>query len=142
MRLSKAQRLSRRLGIQGKLIVCFMVLLVGGLGTSYYFFLREARTALKQDSAERAGSLAYTLAMASRVPLDNLDKAELNRMVRELVKSDDIVNVAFADDSGRVLVSYCVDPDFQWKDVMPTGASIRRNSCRRGRVSREFWASI
>ena len=62
-----------------------------------------------------------TLAMASRVPLDDSDQDELERMARQFVKNEDIVNVAFADASGKVLAAYCPDPDFHWQELTPDG---------------------
>jgi signal transduction histidine kinase len=120
-RLNKARGFSRRLGLQGKLIICFMLLLMAALGGSHYVFLRESRAALQQGAAQRAICLAQTLAMASRIPLDNGDKTELASMARELVKNEAIVNVAFADSSGTVLAAYCPDPDFHWQELTPQG---------------------
>ena len=97
------------------------MLLVAALSGSHYFFLRESRAALHRGAAKRAVCVAETLAMAGRVPLDESDQEELARMAREFVKNEDIVNVAFADASGKVLAAYCPDPDFHWQDLTPDG---------------------
>jgi len=89
-------KISRRLGLQGKLIVCFMMLLIAALGGSHYMFMNESRRMLLHSMTQRATSLAQTLAMASRIPIDTGDVRELARMAREFVKNDDIVNVAFS----------------------------------------------
>jgi signal transduction histidine kinase len=115
------RRTSNRLGLQGKLIVCFMMLLVAALGGSHYLFLHESRAALWHAATQRGMSLAQTLAMASRIPLDSDDKPELSRMAREFVKNADIVNVAFADAKGKVLAAASPDPDFHWQDLTPDG---------------------
>jgi len=112
---------SRRLGLQGKLIICFMMLLVSALGGSHYVFLTESRAALWNGATQRAMSLAQTLAMASRIPIDLTDREELTRMSREFVKNEDIVNVAFSDASGKVLAAFCPDPDFHWQELTPDG---------------------
>src|SRR3712207_1827285 len=74
------RRLSARLGLQGKLIVCFMMLLLTALGGSYWLFLREARTNLWRSISERNVSLAQTLAMAATAPLYESDLRELTRI--------------------------------------------------------------
>ncbi len=121
LRLNAARGVSQRLGLQGKLIICFMMLLTAALGGSHWVFLRESRAALRQGASQRAICVAQTLAMASRIPLDNYDKEELGRMAREFVKNENIVNVAFADSGGTVLAAYCPDPDFHWQDLTPDG---------------------
>src|SRR5438034_7401956 len=80
------RRVSARLGLQGKLIVCFMFLLVLAMSGSYWLFLREARANLRRTAGERTASLAQTLAMAASQPLDTSDLRELNRMSKDFVK--------------------------------------------------------
>jgi len=120
-RILGLRRASKRLGLQGKLIVCFMMLLMAALGGSHYVFLRESRAALWHGATQRGLSLAQTLAMASRIPLDSNDVPELARMAREFVKNEEIVNVAFSDASGNILAAACPDPDFHWQDLTPDG---------------------
>ena len=98
-----------------------MMLLVAALGGSHFVFLRESRAALLHGASQRALCVAQTLAMAGRIPLDDVDKDELSKMAREFVKNEEIVNVAFADASGRVLAAFCPDPDFHWQDLTPDG---------------------
>src|SRR5258708_925828 len=90
------RRLSARLGLQGKLIVCFMFLLVLAMSGSYWLFLRESRANVWRNASERTASLAQTLAMAATAPLDTTNYAELTRMSKDFVKNDDVVGVAFA----------------------------------------------
>src|SRR6266567_339646 len=71
------RRVSARLGLQGKLIVCFMFLLVLAMSGSYWLFLRESRANLWRNTCERTASLAQTLAMAATAPLDTSDFPEL-----------------------------------------------------------------
>ncbi|HEX8524018.1 MAG TPA: HAMP domain-containing sensor histidine kinase [Tepidisphaeraceae bacterium] len=120
-KVGRARGWSQRLGLQGKLIICFMMLLVAALGGSHFVFLRESRAALLHGASQRALCVAQTLAMAGRIPLDDVDKDELSKMAREFVKNEEIVNVAFADASGRVLAAFCPDPDFHWQDLTPDG---------------------
>src|SRR2546422_8721759 len=94
------RRVTARLGLQGKLIVCFMFLLVLAMSGSYWLFLRESRANLWRNSSERTASLAQTLAMAATAPLDTSDVAELNRMSKDFVKNDNVVGVAFAAPTG------------------------------------------
>src|SRR5439155_11239550 len=77
------RRLSARLGLQGKLIVCFMFLLVLAMAGSYWLFLRESRATLWHNASERTASLAQTLAMAATAPLDTSNYSELTRMSKD-----------------------------------------------------------
>src|SRR6185436_12999161 len=74
------RRLSARLGLQGKLVICFMSLLLFTLTCSYWLFLRESRDTMWRATCERATNLAQTLAMAAREPLAKSDERELKHM--------------------------------------------------------------
>src|SRR5687768_10908270 len=85
------RRVTAKLGLQAKLVICFMFLLLIALTCSYWLFLRESRATMWRETCERAVTLAQTLGMAAREPLNNADVAELHRMSRDFVKNDDLV---------------------------------------------------
>ena len=58
------------LGLQGKLIVCFMFLLLIALGGSYWLFLRETRDACGGARRARRGARADAWRMAATGPLE------------------------------------------------------------------------
>ena len=70
-------RASARIGLQGKLVVCFMALLLIALSCSYWLFLRESRDSMWRATCERAVDLAQTLAMAVRDPMQTSNQREL-----------------------------------------------------------------
>jgi signal transduction histidine kinase len=107
------RRAAARLSLQGKLILCFMMLLLIALSASYCLFLREARTNLWRSSCERTVALAQTLSMAATGPLDSNDTANLTRISKDFVKNDNIVGVAFANSAGQVVAWACQDPDYR-----------------------------
>ena len=111
------RRVTARLGLQGKLIVCFMFLLVLAMSGSYWLFLRESRANLRRTAGERTASLAQTLAMAASQPLDTSDTRELVRMSKDFVKNDDVVGVAFAAPTGQVIAWASQDPDLGPQDL-------------------------
>ncbi|MEO6434331.1 MAG: HAMP domain-containing sensor histidine kinase [Tepidisphaeraceae bacterium] len=111
------RRATARLGLQGKLILCFMVLLLIAMGGSYWLFLRETRESMWRSSCERDTSLAQTMALAATGPLEGNDLAELTRISRDFVKNDSIAGVAFSASTGQTLTVACHDPDFRPSDL-------------------------
>jgi signal transduction histidine kinase len=111
------RRFTARLGLQGKLIVCYMFLLLLAMSASYWLFLREARTNLWRSVNGRTASLAQTLAMAATAPLDAGDERELARMSKDFVKNDDVVGVAFASATGEIVAWASQDPDLRAQDL-------------------------
>src|SRR3954470_3350671 len=89
------RRLSAKLGLQAKLVICFMVLLLIALTCSYWLFLRESRDTMWRATCERAVNLAQTLALAAREPLETSNSHEVAAMSKDFVKNDDIVGVSF-----------------------------------------------
>jgi hypothetical protein len=102
-RSSWYRRVTARLGLQGKLIICFMLLLLIAMSGSYYLFLRETRATLWHALCERIVNISQSLAMAATQPLDEGDVAQLTRMSREFVKNDDMVSVVYCDALGKAI---------------------------------------
>ena len=105
------RRISARLSLQGKLVLCFMFLLLIALGGSYSLFLRETRATMWRATAERTVSLAQTLAMAGAGPLETGDEKEITRICKAFIKNDGIVGVGFASPSGRLIAYSCSNPE-------------------------------
>src|SRR5688572_16480015 len=115
------RRATARLGLQGKLIICFMTLLLIALCGSYYLFLRETRATLWHAVSERIVNVSQSLAMAATQPLDQGDVAELTRIAKAFVKNDDIVSVAFSDAAGKAITGASQDPDYRKSNLDVTG---------------------
>src|SRR5437763_2994077 len=104
-------RVSARPGLQGKLTVCFMALLLGALGGSCSLFVDESRKVLDHVAGEQALTITNALGMASQTPLENGDRPELTRIGTDLLKNRSIVAVAFFDTNGKLLSVACKDPE-------------------------------
>ena len=111
------RRASARLGLQGKLIVCFMFLLLLALFGSYWLFLRETRASMWHSSSERAVALAQTMALAATGPLEENDLRELTRISKDFVKNDSVAGVSFSSPTGQSLTAACKDPDLRPQDL-------------------------
>src|SRR4051794_31099484 len=78
------RRISARTGLQGKLVLGFMLLLTVSMGSALWLFLNENHIALDRASGEQSRVMSQTMAMASEAPLSRLDLPELNRMAATL----------------------------------------------------------
>src|SRR5690606_911388 len=105
------RRASARIGLQGKLIICFMFLLLLALSGSYWLFLRETQVSMLRTASERAAALAQTMALAAAGPLEANDVAELTRISKELVKNGSVAGVAFCTPAGQPITAACKDLD-------------------------------
>ena len=122
-RTSWYRRVTARLGLQGKLIICFMTLLLIAMCGSYYLFLRETRATLWHAVCERIVNVSQSLAMAGTQPLDEGDVAQLSRMAKDFVKNDDIVSVSFSDALGKGITGASQDPDYRKSNIDFRGGS-------------------
>jgi signal transduction histidine kinase len=97
------QRTSRRggIGIQGRVILAFMGLLVAALGTSAYVFVREASQQTADLVGENARQLAASLALSSGSALEAREADSLKRFGDDLIKSRNILFVSFIGPQGE-----------------------------------------
>ena len=78
------RRLSNRFGLQGKLVICFLLLLTGALGGSSMMYLRQSKQQLSDMIGEQARQISSALALASKTA-DGLKPApELHRIGQDL----------------------------------------------------------
>lgn len=107
------RRVGRTLGLQGRLVLVFMLLLTGGLGASCWLFVSRSSTQLNDLMGEQARQMASALALMSEQPVRTRATAELERTARDLIKSRNILFVAFLDSEFSVLVLSSRDLDFR-----------------------------
>jgi signal transduction histidine kinase len=100
------------IGLQGKLILAFSLLLMIGLATSSWMFVKKSRETLEDILGEQARQMSQTLAMAATSPYSGNDVDELQRLGKELLKGRNIVLVGFFDAEGKPLSVECRDPEF------------------------------
>ncbi len=106
------RRFSNRFGLQGKLVICFMLLLTIALGASSYMFLSQSKKQLGDMIGEQGRQISSALALASKPAMITRNPAELERIGQDLLKSRNIVFVAFTDLDNRTIALASRDPDF------------------------------
>src|SRR3954471_19115930 len=84
--LRSSARISRKTGLQGKLVLCFMFLLVSALGSACWLFASETQEMLDRVTEGQAGELGRTLALTSQTALEAQDRHELQRITSDLLK--------------------------------------------------------
>src|SRR5688572_13646308 len=136
------RRATARIGLQGKLIICFMTLLLLALCGSYYLFLRETRATLWHAVSERIVNVSQLLAMGATQPLDQGDVAELTRIAKSFVKNDDIVSVAFSDALGKAMTGASRDPEYRKSNIDLTGTFGPRDMMQPRRARSSVFGSI
>ena len=100
------------LGLQGKLVLSFSLMLLIGLTVSSWLFAGKSSETLQDILGEQARQLSLTLAMAAEKRYVNGEIDELRRLGQDLLKSRNIVLIAFVDAKGKPLAVASRDPDF------------------------------
>src|SRR5687767_8758602 len=107
------RRLANRFGLQGKLVVCFMLLLSVALGASSYMFLHQSSRQLADMIGEQGRQISSALALASKPAMTTRNRAELERIGQDLLKSRNILFVAFTDLQNQPVALASRDPEFK-----------------------------
>jgi signal transduction histidine kinase len=107
-----------RLGLQGKLISAFMLILIIALGATCWVFVSQSNSRLEDIMGEQARQISSALALASKPSLASNDARELRDIGQDLLKSRNILFVAFLDRNGSPITLSSRDPDFSW-DTLP-----------------------
>jgi signal transduction histidine kinase len=107
-----------RLGLQGKLISAFMLILSIALGATCWVFVSQSNSRLEDIMGEQARQISAALALASKPSLEANEASELRQIGQDLLKSRNILFVAFLDHNGAPIAMSSRDPDFSW-DSLP-----------------------
>ena len=108
--------MTKRSGLQGKLIFSFSLLLMIALTTTSTVFVGKSHSILSDIVGEQARQISQTLAMAAESAYETKDTAQLQQLGKDLLRSRNIVLVAFYDTKGAPLASACRDPSFNVSD--------------------------
>ena len=102
------------MGLQGKILLCLMTLLTLTLGSSCIIFLSQTRDRLNDMLGQQTQQLATTLAFTCADSMENpaTGRGELLLAAGDVVKGRNIVEVAFYDMNGNVVVARSRDPDY------------------------------
>lgn len=95
------RRLSQRLGLERKLILCFMGVLSLAMAITFTLFTDQVHRQLGQIMGEQARQLAAALALTSRQAMVEQDWPGLHRMGQELVRGRNVLFVAWLDSQAR-----------------------------------------
>jgi signal transduction histidine kinase len=106
--------LLQRIGLQGKLIFAFMAMLTLALGLSCWLFVSQSTRRLSDIMGEQARQISYALALSSKSSIQEGDRRELQQIGDDLLKSRNILFVAFLDKNGDPICLANRDPDFTW----------------------------
>src|SRR2546421_381557 len=87
------RKVSARLGFQGKLVACFIILLSTGLFTSTVLFTGETTDRVSQLLGEQAQQLSLAVARAAKPAMSEFRRAELTAIGQDLIKSRNILYV-------------------------------------------------
>lgn len=112
--------ISARTGLQGKLVLSFMFLLVVTLGASSLQFVGENRQVTEQLSREKATTLAHAVAVGGEFAIEQSDHLALDEMGRKVLADGNILGVVFYGEKGEVLSSTWRDgdPDHSHAELM------------------------
>lgn len=106
-----------RIGLQGKLILAFMFILSVALGSVCWLFVTQSNQRLEDMMGEQARQISSALALASKAPLAANESHELREIGQDLLKSRNILFVAFLDHNGAPIAMSSRDPDFTWESL-------------------------
>lgn len=106
-----------RIGLQGKVIFAFMFILSIALGSICWLFVSQSNQRLEDMMGEQARQISAALALASKTPLASNESHDLREMGQDLLKSRNILFVAFLDRNGLPIAMSSRDPDFTWESL-------------------------
>src|SRR4051812_48006719 len=112
------RRISARTGLQGKLVLSFMFLLVVTLGAASMQFIGETRDITEDVIGAKATTIAGTVGVAAEQALIRNDRRELATIGRKVLNTGDIIGLAFFSPSGEMLSS-------SWRNGDPDGRHAR-----------------
>jgi signal transduction histidine kinase len=110
---------SQSLGLQAKLLITFMFLLLLSLGITWSVYLWQSRLRLDDLMADEARQLAFTLAQGSSSSMAARKSDPLEQVGRDLLKTRNIMFVAFFDADNNSIAFAHRDPTLNLSEVQP-----------------------
>jgi signal transduction histidine kinase len=112
------RRISARTGLQGKLVLSFMFLLVVTLTATSMQFIGEGREITEEVLGGKAATIAGTVAVAAEDALARGDAEALAALGERVLANGDIVGLGFFHRGGALVSS-------SWRDGDPSGSRAR-----------------
>jgi signal transduction histidine kinase len=101
------------IGPQGKLVLCFLLMTSAALGASCWVFATNSREQLAQITGEQARHTSSMLALACVDEFSAGDVRSLQQLAQDLIRSRNILFVAFLNPSAKPVVLASRDLDFR-----------------------------
>src|SRR5262245_51478326 len=120
------RRFSMRMGLEGKLILSFMLVLTSAMAVTCLVFANETRKRLQDIMGEQARQVATALSMTSERAVKTGDWADLNRRGQQLIKGRNLLFVGFLDSNARPKVLSSRDPDFILANLVLNPLAVMR----------------
>src|SRR4051812_1421469 len=117
------RRISARIGLQGKLISCFFVLILTCSVLNCFLFAKQSGKQLSDIMGEQARQLCSALALSSENAIDNAQWADLTHTAQDLIKSRDILFVGFLNKDFQTRALASRDLDFRLPDLGIDGSN-------------------
>jgi signal transduction histidine kinase len=117
MRAPWYRRATARIGLQGKLTLCFLLLVTLGMGSSCWMFVSGSHDRLNDIMGEQARQLSQTLALASEDKVRHGNYEELRSQAQDLIKSRNILFVGFLTADSKPVVLASRDLEFRLRDL-------------------------
>lgn len=103
--------ISARTGLQGKLVLSFMLLLVATLGAASFQFVEESRAMTREVLGSKAMTIAGAVAATAEGAMEQGDTRELAALGRKLLVSPDVAGLVFFNHTGELIGSSWQDGD-------------------------------
>jgi signal transduction histidine kinase len=111
------RRWSACVGLQGKLIFAMMYVLILAIGASCWLFGSQSSARISEIMGEQARQISYALSLAAKSSFEQRNQAELSVIGQDLIKTRNVLFVAFVTRDGQQLAAANRDPSFQWNDL-------------------------
>ena len=127
-----------RLGLQGKLVLSFFGVLAVTLGVCGLIFGTQSSRHMATLSGDQAKQLSFALSLASKSAMQAGNQRELNRIAQDLLKTNNILFVAFLDAAGKPMAVSSRDRGLKWDSLEPLRLDTRELTLVRRRTSPEI----
>jgi signal transduction histidine kinase len=111
------RRMTARIGLQGKLTMCFLLLVSLGMGSSCWMFVSGSQLRLNDIMGEQARQVSQTLSLASEEKLRHGNYEDLRAQAQDLIKSRNILFVGFLTADSKPVVLASRDLEFRLRDL-------------------------
>jgi signal transduction histidine kinase len=111
------RRMTAKIGLQGKLTLCFLFVVTLGMGSSCWMFVSGSNDRLNDIMGEQARQLSSTLALASKNQLTQGRYEQLRSQAQDLIKSRNILFVGYLTADSKPVVLASRDLEFHLRDL-------------------------